>query len=293
MDGPDLHGSTEAEPLITVEHLDHTFVEAGIAKQVLCDINLTVHPGEIVILTGPSGSGKTTLLTMLGGLRAAQSGSLRVLGQELLQAERPALTRLRRQAGFIFQAHNLLPYLSALANVRLGLEVHDRWLERGQSAMDQRAAAVLAQVGLADRSSYFPEKLSGGQKQRVAIARALAIEPKLLLLDEPFGALDALTRGNLQQQLMQICQQAGVTTVMVTHDVDEALLLSDRVVCLTNGPEAGIGQILQVPLPRPRQRLEVMNHPDYYHLRSELIGFLQQQRRLKQRKQRIAPVVPA
>jgi nitrate/nitrite transport system ATP-binding protein len=112
----------------------------------------------------------------------------------------------------------------------------------------------------------------------VAIGRALAIEPKLLLLDEPFGALDALTRGNLQQQLMQICQEAGVTTVMVTHDVDEALLLSDRVVCMTNGPEAGIGQILKVNLPRPRQRLEVMNHPDYYHLRSELIGFPQPQR---------------
>jgi nitrate/nitrite transport system ATP-binding protein len=114
----------------------------------------------------------------------------------------------------------------------------------------------------------------------------------LLLLDEPFGALDALTRGNLQQQLMQICQQAGVTTVMVTHSVDEALLLSDRVVCLTNGPEAGIGQILNVNLPRPRQRLEVMEHPDYYRLRSELISFLQQQRRLKQRKA-TAPAVPA
>jgi nitrate/nitrite transport system ATP-binding protein len=122
----------------------------------------------------------------------------------------------------------------------------------------------------------------------VAIARALAIQPRLLLLDEPFGALDALTRGNLQQQLMQICQQAGVTTVMVTHDVDEALLLSDRVVMLTNGPEAGIGQILPVPLARPRERLAVMEHPDYYQLRSELIGFLQQQRRLKQRTAELA-----
>jgi ABC-type nitrate/sulfonate/bicarbonate transport system ATPase subunit len=119
-------------------------------------------------------------------------------------------------------------------------------------------------------------------KQRVAIARALAIRPKLLLLDEPFGALDALTRGNLQQQLMQICQESQLTAVMVTHDVDEALLLSDRVVCLSNGPAAGIGRIVEVPLPRPRERLTVMDHPDYYHLRAELIHFLQEQRRLKQ-----------
>ena len=132
-------------------------------------------------------------------------------------------------------------------------------------------------VGLAHATNKLPGELSGGMKQRVAIARALAIRPKLLLLDEPFGALDALTRGNLQQQLMEICQQSGVTTVMVTHSVDEALLLSDRVVCLTNGPAAGIGQILKVNLPRPRQRLEVMEHPDYYRLRSELINFLQQQ----------------
>ncbi|MEN9496487.1 MAG: hypothetical protein RLZZ137_1527, partial [Cyanobacteriota bacterium] len=171
----------EAAPaLITVEHLSHSFVEAGQAKQVLHDINLTVHPGEVVILTGPSGSGKTTLLTMLGGLRAAQSGSLRILGAELLQAERSSLTRLRADVGFIFQAHNLMPYLTALENVRLGLEVHPDWLDRGRGAMDACAAAMLERVGLADRAGYYPEKLSGGQKQRVAIARALAPAPRLL-----------------------------------------------------------------------------------------------------------------
>lgn len=221
-------------PLIAVAHLNHAFVEAGIAKQVLSDINLTVHPGEIVILTGPSGSGKTTLLTMLGGLRAAQSGSLRVLGQELLQAERPTLTRLRRQAGFVFQAHNLLPYLSALANVRLGLEVHDQWLDRGQSAMNQRAAAVLGQVGLAERAADYPEKLSGGQKQRVAIARALAASPRLLLADEPTAALDRESGRDVVDLFRRLADQQRSAIVMVTHD-NKVLDIADRIVNLDGG----------------------------------------------------------
>ena len=170
----------------------------------------------------------------------------------------------------------------------IALAVDNVMRDASASERRERVERNIARVGLTHAADKLPAELSGGMKQRVAIGRALAIEPKLLLLDEPFGALDALTRGNLQQQLMQICQEAGVTTVMVTHDVDEALLLSDRVVCMTNGPEAGIGQILKVNLPRPRQRLEVMNHPDYYQLRSELIGFLQQQRRLKQRQKELS-----
>ena len=222
------------EPLIAVSHLNHTFVEAGTAKQVLTDINLSVHPGEIVILTGPSGSGKTTLLTMLGGLRAAQSGSLTVLGQELLQAEKSTLTRLRRQAGFIFQAHNLMPYLNALANVRLGLEVHDNWLQQGQNAMDQRATAVLGQVGLADRVNYYPEKLSGGQKQRVAIARALAASPKLLLADEPTAALDRESGREVVELFRRLADQEQAAIVMVTHD-NKVLDIADRIVNLEGG----------------------------------------------------------
>jgi len=222
------------QPLIAVEHLNHAFVEAGSAKQVLTDINLAVHAGEIVILTGPSGSGKTTLLTMLGGLRAAQSGSLRILGQELLQAQRPTLTRLRRQAGFIFQAHNLLPYLDALANVRLGLEVHDDWLAQGRAAMDQRAAAVLAQVGLSDRASYYPDKLSGGQKQRVAIARALAASPKLLLADEPTAALDRESGRDAVDLFRRLADQERSAIVMVTHD-NKVLDIADRIVNLEGG----------------------------------------------------------
>lgn len=234
---PPSHGSDAtagAAPLIAVEHLNHAFLEAGSAKQVLTDINLTVQPGEILILTGPSGSGKTTLLTMLGGLRAAQSGSLKVLGQELLLAERSTLTRLRRQAGFIFQAHNLLPYLTALANVRLGLEVHEAWLEQGRAAMDARALEVLTRLGLADRASYDPEKLSGGQKQRVAIARALAARPKLLLADEPTAALDRDAGREVVALFRQLADQERSAIVMVTHD-NKVLDIADQIVNLEGG----------------------------------------------------------
>lgn len=223
-----------AAPLITVEHLNHAFEEAGAAKPVLRDINLQVHPGEIVILTGPSGSGKTTLLTMLGGLRAAQCGRLEILGAELLHAEKTTLTRLRRQVGFIFQAHNLLPYLTALENVRLGLEVHPSWLQRGRPAMDERAAAVLAQVGLAERVSYYPEKLSGGQKQRVAIARALAPEPQLLLADEPTAALDKDSGRMAVELFRRLASEQRAAIVMVTHD-NKILDIADRVVTLEDG----------------------------------------------------------
>ncbi len=220
--------------LITVEHLDHAFEEAGTAKPVLRDINLCVHPGEIVILTGPSGSGKTTLLTMLGGLRAAQSGRLEILGAGLLHAEKATLTRLRRQVGFIFQAHNLMPYLTALENVRVGLEVHPSWLERGRPAMDHQAAAVLAQVGLAERASFYPEKLSGGQKQRVAIARALAPGPRLLLADEPTAALDRESGRIAVDLFRRLADDQGAAIVMVTHD-NKILDIADRVVTLEDG----------------------------------------------------------
>jgi putative ABC transport system ATP-binding protein len=221
-------------PLITVEHLDHAFEEAGAAKPVLRDINLSVGPGEIVILTGPSGSGKTTLLTMLGGLRAAQCGSLRILGTELLHAEPATLTRLRREVGFIFQAHNLLPYLNALENVRVGLEVHPDWLDRGRPAMDERCAALLAAVGLAERASYYPEKLSGGQKQRVAIARALAPQPQLLLADEPTAALDKESGRMAVELFRRLADKQGAAIVMVTHD-NKIIDIADRVVNLDDG----------------------------------------------------------
>ena len=181
---------TEQTPLVEIKELNHWFGDGDQRKQVLRAINLTVQPGEITILLGPSGSGKTTLLTMVGGLRSAQDGSLRIFNQELRQTSKANLTRLRRKVGFIFQAHNLMPYLNSQQNVRLGLEVVPEWLERGQTAMNDRCNEVLGQVGLGERLEYFPSKLSGGQKQRVAIARALAASPQLLLADEPTAALD-------------------------------------------------------------------------------------------------------
>jgi putative ABC transport system ATP-binding protein len=229
-----LDAAVGRERPIELQHLDHWFGEGETAKQVLIDINLTVHAGEIVILTGPSGSGKTTLLTMLGGLRAAQSGSLKVLGEELLHADNDALTRLRRQAGFIFQAHNLLPYLTAQENVRFGLEVSPTWLARGRAAMDDCAATMLGHVGLAERQHYFPEKLSGGQKQRVAIARALAPSPRLLLADEPTAALDKTSGRDVVDLFRQLADDNGAAIVMVTHD-NKILDIADRIVTLECG----------------------------------------------------------
>ena len=226
--------STDPSPLIAVSHLDHAFIDAGQRKPVLHDICLSVFPGEIVILTGPSGSGKTTLLTMLGGLRAAQSGSLRILGAELLQAQKATWTQLRRQVGFIFQAHNLLPYLTALANVRLGLEVQTAWLDRGQPAMDACAQALLAQMGLAERSGAYPANLSGGQKQRVAIARALVASPRLLLADEPTAALDKESGRDVVDLFRRLADDTQAGIVMVTHD-NKILDSADRIVHLDDG----------------------------------------------------------
>ena len=227
-------GPDAAEPLVTVQGLDHWFFEAGMPKQVLRDIHLSLHAGEILILTGPSGSGKTTLLTMLGGLRAAQGGSLRILGSELLHADRATLTRLRRQVGFIFQAHNLMPYLNALENVRVGLEVRSDWLAQGRAAMDACAAAMLGRVGLADRMTYYPEKLSGGQKQRVAIARALAPVPRLLLADEPTAALDRESGRDVVELFRALANESGAGIVMVTHD-NKILDIADRIINLDGG----------------------------------------------------------
>ena len=221
-------------PLVEIAGLNQWFEEAGSPKQVLRNINLSVHPGEILILTGPSGSGKTTLLTMVGALRAAQEGSLQIFGQELRQASSQQLTLLRRQVGFIFQAHNLMPYLTALQNVRLGLEVLPDWLRQGRSAMDARCQQGLEQVGLGHRLDYGPAKLSGGQKQRVAIARALVAGPKLLLADEPTAALDRQSGRDVVDLFQRLAkeQQAGI--VMVTHD-NKVLDIADRIVALEAG----------------------------------------------------------
>ena len=225
---------TEQRPLVEIKELNHWFGDGDQRKQVLRAINLTVQPGEITILLGPSGSGKTTLLTMVGGLRSAQDGSLRIFNEELRQTSKANLTRLRRKVGFIFQAHNLMPYLNSQQNVRLGLEVVPEWLERGQAAMNDRCNEMLERVGLGERLEYFPSKLSGGQKQRVAIARALAASPQLLLADEPTAALDKDSGRDVVDLFRALARDNKTAIVMVTHD-NKILDIADRIVKLEQG----------------------------------------------------------
>ena len=225
---------TEQKPLVEIKDLNHWFGDGDQRKQVLRSINLTVQPGEITILLGPSGSGKTTLLTMVGGLRSAQNGSLRIFNEELRQTSKTNLTRLRRKVGFIFQAHNLMPYLNSQQNVRLGLEVVPEWLEQDRAAMNHRCNEVLGQVGLGERIDYFPSKLSGGQKQRVAIARALAASPQLLLADEPIAALDKDSGRDVVDLFRTLARDNKTAIVMVTHD-NKILDIADRIVKLEQG----------------------------------------------------------
>ncbi|MBD2571007.1 nitrate ABC transporter ATP-binding protein [Anabaena lutea] len=268
---------------LEIDHVDRIFNLPDGGKYIaLKNIELKISEGEFVSLIGHSGCGKSTLLNIIAGLDQASIGGVTLEGREVRE---PGPDRM-----VVFQNYSLLPWLTVRENIALAVdEVHQN-LPKGE-----RRGIIeehIDMVGLRRAANKRPSELSGGMKQRVAIARALATRPKLLLLDEPFGALDALTRGNLQAQLMTICNEHRITCVMVTHDVDEALLLSDRIVMLTNGPEAHIGQILEVPIPRPRQRLEVVNHPSYYNLRNEIIYFLNQQKQAKKRqKQPTAPAI--
>lgn len=219
------------QPVIYIQHLNHYFGEGELRKQVLFDINLEIFAGEIVIMTGPSGSGKTTILTLVGGLRSAHSGSLKVLGQELCQATSQQLVQARRRNGYIFQAHNLHRSLTALQNVCMGLEVHG---DLSRTQMQHRATQILAEVGLSDRLHYYPDNLSGGQKQRVAIARALVSHPKIVLADEPTAALDSKSGRNVVNLMQQLAQEQGCTILMVTHD-NRILDIAERIVYMEDG----------------------------------------------------------
>ncbi len=235
----------------------------------LRDINLNVEEGEFVTLIGHSGCGKSTLLNLVAGLTVPTSGVLLLDDREL---KGPGPDR-----GVVFQNHSLLPWLSCLDNVNLAVErVFGE--KEGKARLRERSLAALELVGMSHAVAKRPHEISGGMKQRVGIARALAMEPKMLLMDEPFGALDALTRARLQDELLKIVaktdKKAGATVMMVTHDVDEAVLLSDRIVMLTNGPEATIGEVLRVELPRPRNRIELVEDCSYVHYRKAVIDFL-------------------
>lgn len=264
----------KTQPYIEVDHVDKDFLlDNGEVYPVLRDIHLEIQKGEFVSLIGHSGCGKSTLLNILAGLEQPSRGGVLLEGRQVTD---PGPDRM-----VVFQNYSLLPWLTVRENIALAVDEVLGSLPKAERK--QIVEEHIRRVGLQGAADKRPAHLSGGMKQRVAIARALAIRPRVLLLDEPFGALDALTRGSLQEQLMEIAQAEQLTCVMVTHDVDEALLLSDRVVMLTNGPEARVGQILRIPFPRPRHRLEVVNHPEYYSLRGEMIYFLNQQKRARQK----------
>jgi putative ABC transport system ATP-binding protein len=226
------------EPVITIRHLNHAFGKGTLRKPILFDVNLDIDPGEIVILTGPSGSGKTTLLTLIGGLRAIQQGSLKVLGHQLYGASKRELVKVRSQIGFIFQTHNLLECLTARQNVRMSLRLHKEIPFEERTA---RTVAMLEAVGLGDRLDYYPDNLSGGQKQRIAIARALVSQPKLVLADEPTAALDSKSGRDVVEIMQHLAKQQDCTILLVTHD-NRILDIADRIVHMEDGRLAGLRQ---------------------------------------------------
>ncbi|MEB3291900.1 MAG: DevA family ABC transporter ATP-binding protein [Synechococcales bacterium] len=231
--------------VINIRNLNHYFGQGQLKKQVLYDINLQIQAGDIVLMTGPSGSGKTTLLTLIGGLRSGQEGQLQILGQELRGTSDRQRMQVRRHIGYIFQAHNLHGSLTAMQNVRMGLEVHPHL---SAQEMNQRSIALLEQVGLGDRIHYYPSNLSGGQKQRVAIARALVSHPRIILADEPTAALDSKSGREVVELMQQLAKEQGCTILLVTHD-NRILDIADRIVHLEDGQLATKAIVTEQPLP--------------------------------------------
>jgi nitrate/nitrite transport system ATP-binding protein len=253
----------DLDKYLSVESVGKTFAARKGDFVALTGIDLAVRKGEFVTLIGHSGCGKSTLLNLVAGLIRPTEGTI-VLAERHVDGPGP-------DRGVVFQNHSLLPWLTCFENVYLAVE---RVFKEKKAKLKQRTHAALDLVGLSQAEHKYPHEISGGMKQRVGIARALAIEPKVLLLDEPFGALDALTRATLQDELMRIVETTGATVLMVTHDVDEAVLLSDRVVMMTNGPAARIGDVLDVALPRPRERLKLAHDARFMDLRARVIEFL-------------------
>ena len=219
------------EPIVKITHLNHSFGQGALRKQILFDIHLEIYPGEIVLMTGPSGSGKTTLLTLIGGLRSVQEGSLQVMGQELSGASTSEMVQVRRQMGYIFQAHNLLRSLTVRQNVQMMMELHDELPSEKDSTQIE---TILETVGLGERLDYYPQGLSGGQKQRVAIARALVTCPSLVLADEPTAALDSKSGRDVVELMQQLAKERGCTILMVTHD-NRVLDIADRIIHMEDG----------------------------------------------------------
>ena len=255
---------------LNISRVDMTFTGANGTNPVLKGIALEMKRGEYVSLIGHSGCGKSTVLNIVAGLLKATSGGVIVDNREV---NAPGPDR-----AVVFQNHSLLPWLTVYQNVEIAV---DKIFRATRSAAERREWILhnLAMVNMSHALSRLPSEISGGMKQRVGIARALAMEPKVLLLDEPFGALDALTRAHLQDEVIRIQSELGNTVMMITHDVDEAVLMSDRVVMMTNGPSATIGQVMDVDLARPRNRIALAGDQTYNHCRQEILSFLYEKQR--------------
>jgi nitrate/nitrite transport system ATP-binding protein len=250
---------------VAIDGIARRFAQPGGGVQtVFEDVHFGIAKGEFVCLIGHSGCGKTTILNILAGLDKTDAGVILVGGKE---AEGPSLDR-----AVIFQGHALMPWMSVRDNIAFA--VSSRWRDWDKAKIDAQCQKYIDLVGLTGAERKKPAMLSGGMKQRVGIARALSIEPKMLLMDEPFSALDALTRGTLQEEVLRICAATQQTVFMITHDVDEAILLADRIVLMTNGPQAKIAEIVVNTLPRERTRHDVHKHPHYYRIRNHIVDFL-------------------
>lgn len=256
---------------LSIENIEKVFETGSSRTHVLSNINLQIRQGEFISIIGHSGCGKSTVLNIVSGLIEQSSGAV-ILDRKEVNAPGP-------DRAMVFQNHSLLPWLTAYENVALAV---NKTAGRQQSAAERHEWVLhnLKLVSMLHAQHRKPAEISGGMKQRVGIARALAMQPKVLLLDEPFGALDALTRAHLQDEVMRIHSQLNNTVMMITHDVDEAVLLSDRIVMMTNGPAATIGEILHVDLPRPRDRIALAEDPRYNHYRQEVLRFLYEKHRL-------------
>ena len=259
------HQKSGLSDFLVIENLVKAFPSSnGRASVVLDGINLTIGENEYVSVIGHSGCGKSTLLKIVAGLEKATSGSVKLDGREIRKAGADRMV--------VFQQYSLLPWLTVQDNIRLAV---DEVLKKASPAEKKKIVNEhMAMVNLTPAAHKYPDQLSGGMKQRVGIARALATRPKMLLMDEPFGALDALTRSRLQRQVLDIWENQRQAVMMITHDVDEALYMSDRIVLMTNGPAATIGEILEVPFPHPRNRDILSELPEYRELRNHALGFL-------------------
>lgn len=256
--------STRSEPFLVIDHVTKVYPTPRGPYTVLDGVDLVVNEGDFICVIGHSGCGKTTLLNMVSGFSTPSTGEVRLQGTPIT---RPGPDRM-----VVFQNYALLPWKTAFENVYLAVKAVYPHKSK-QDKMDI-VREHLAMVGLEEAADKKPPQLSGGMKQRVSIARALAICPQMLILDEPFGALDAITKEELQEELLQIWTKQRVTVMMITHDIDEALFLADKIVMMTNGPAATIGEVMDVPFPRPRDRAQLMEDPKYYTLRNHALDFL-------------------